>query len=56
MTEDGTLPPDVQAADARVRAEIIGVASDRPTTEMYDYRFVKDAYAELQQRGWQPAR
>jgi ABC-type nitrate/sulfonate/bicarbonate transport system substrate-binding protein len=56
MTEDGTLSPDVQAADARVRAEIIGVASDRPTTEMYDYRFVKEAYAELQQRGWQPAR
>jgi NitT/TauT family transport system substrate-binding protein len=56
MTEDGTLAPNVQAADARVRAEIIGVASDRPTSEMYDYRFVKEAYAELQQRGWQPTR
>lgn len=56
MTEDGTLSPDIQAADARVRAEIIGVASDRPTTEMYDYRYVKEAYAELQQRGWQPVR
>ncbi|HLH21650.1 MAG TPA: ABC transporter substrate-binding protein [Chloroflexota bacterium] len=56
MTEDGTLAPDVQAADARVRAELIGVPADRPTSEMYDYRFVKDAYAELQQRGWQPAR
>jgi NitT/TauT family transport system substrate-binding protein len=56
MTEDGTLSPDIQAADARVRAEIIGVASDRPTSEMYDYRFVKEAYVELQQRGWQPTR
>jgi ABC-type nitrate/sulfonate/bicarbonate transport system substrate-binding protein len=56
MTEDGTLAPDAQAADARVRAEIIGVASDRPMSELYDYRFVKEAYAELQQRGWQPSR
>jgi NitT/TauT family transport system substrate-binding protein len=56
MTEDGTLAPDVQASDAKVRAEIIGVASDRSTSEMYDYRFVKQAYAELQQGNWQPAR
>jgi NitT/TauT family transport system substrate-binding protein len=56
MTEDGTMAPDVQAADAKVRAEIVGVANDRPTSEMYDYRFVKDAYAELQRSNWQPAR
>ncbi len=56
MTEDGTLAPDVQAADAKVRAEIIGAESQRPTSEMYDYSFVTRAHEELSRAGWQPAR
>jgi NitT/TauT family transport system substrate-binding protein len=56
MTEDGTLASDVQAADAKVRAEIIGAESQRPIGEMYDYSFVKRAHEDLRRSNWQPAR
>lgn len=56
MTEDGTFPEEIQLADARVRADLIGVTAMRPFDEIYDNRFAREVYAELRQSGWKPQR
>lgn len=42
LTKDGTVPPDVQLSEARLRSSIIGVKKDkiRPIAEMFDYSLV----------------
>jgi NitT/TauT family transport system substrate-binding protein len=54
MTPDGTLPEEVQSADAVVRAGLIGAPEVRPASEIYDYSMTRQIYAELKQNGWTP--
>jgi ABC-type nitrate/sulfonate/bicarbonate transport system substrate-binding protein len=54
FTPDGTLPEDVQVADAGVRAELIGAPTVRSPAEIYDYSLARTIYAELKRSGWQP--
>jgi NitT/TauT family transport system substrate-binding protein len=56
MTEDGSMPKEVQQRDAQFRAEVIRVPKDRirPVEEMYDYSLVKEIYRALKAAGWKP--
>jgi NitT/TauT family transport system substrate-binding protein len=54
LTPDGTLPDDVQVADAAVRAGLIGAPTVRPPAEIYDYGVTRAIYADLKRTGWQP--
>jgi NitT/TauT family transport system substrate-binding protein len=56
LTEDGSIPADVQRADALARAEVNEVDPSQlpPVEQMYDYSLVKEIYQELQARGWKP--
>jgi NitT/TauT family transport system substrate-binding protein len=56
MTPDGTLPEEAQAADARVRAALVGAGTVRPIAEIYDYGVVRRVGDELRRSGWQPER
>jgi NitT/TauT family transport system substrate-binding protein len=56
LTEDGSMPVDVQQRDAAVRAELNEVAVVPPPEQMYDYRIVRELYRELRASGWQPTR
>jgi NitT/TauT family transport system substrate-binding protein len=54
FTPDGTLPEDVQIADAAVRGELIQAPTVRGPNEIYDYSRARTIYAELKQSGWHP--
>ena len=58
LTKDGTVPPDVQLSEARLRSSIIGVKKDkiRPIAEMFDYSLVHQINRELKAAGWRPKR
>lgn len=56
MTEDGTIPVDVQQRDAQVRATLNGVAQVPPVDQLYDYRIANEVYQELRASGWKPTR
>jgi NitT/TauT family transport system substrate-binding protein len=56
MTPDGTLAEEVQVADTRLRAGLVGLTTVRPIGEIYDYSLVRRANEELKASGWQPAR
>jgi NitT/TauT family transport system substrate-binding protein len=56
LTEDGSLPVDVQRRDAAVRAELNGVEAIPPLDQMYDYSLVQDVYRELRADAWRPER
>ncbi|HLH21643.1 MAG TPA: ABC transporter substrate-binding protein [Chloroflexota bacterium] len=56
LTEDGTMPADVQRQDAIVRAQVNDVDQVPPVEQMYDYSLIKDVYRELQASGWKPTR
>jgi ABC-type nitrate/sulfonate/bicarbonate transport system substrate-binding protein len=56
LTDDGSMPVEVQRADAEVRAQVNEVDEVPPVEQMYDYRLIKEIYRELTASGWKPAR
>lgn len=58
LTEDGSMPREVQQRDAQFRAAVLRVPKDRirPVEQMYDYSLVKEIYRELKASGWKPRR
>ncbi len=54
LTDDGTLPEDVQLSDARVRAQLVDVSTLPALSKIYDYSLLKNASGRLKQSGWQP--
>ena len=56
LTEDGSMPAEVQRQDAAVRAQVNDVDQVPPVEQMYDYSLVKEVYRELQDSGWKPTR
>ncbi|HZR99442.1 MAG TPA: ABC transporter substrate-binding protein [Chloroflexota bacterium] len=56
LTEDGSMPAEVQRQDAIVRAQVNDVDQVPPVEQMYDYSLVKDIYRELHASGWKPTR
>ena len=54
MTEDGSMPPDVQRIDAEVRATLNGLGHIPPVEQMYTYDLIKQVYQELRASGWKP--
>ena len=55
MTEDGSMPPDVQRIDAEVRATLNGLGHIPPVEQMYTYDLIKQVYQELRASGWKPS-
>jgi ABC-type nitrate/sulfonate/bicarbonate transport system substrate-binding protein len=56
LTEDGSIPLDVQRRDTALRAEINGVEQYPGPEQIYDYSLVKEVYGELRASGWRPTR
>jgi len=56
MTEDGTMPAEVQQRDAIVRAAVNEVEQVPSVEQIYDYSLIKEIYRELQASGWRPTR
>jgi ABC-type nitrate/sulfonate/bicarbonate transport system substrate-binding protein len=56
LTEDGSMPPEVQRQDAIVRAQVNDVDQVPPVEQMYDYSLIHEIYRELQASGWKPTR
>ena len=56
LTDTGTIPPDAQALDVALRAEMLGVPKDKapPPSAVFDFSFAAKALAELQAAHWQP--
>jgi ABC-type nitrate/sulfonate/bicarbonate transport system substrate-binding protein len=56
MTEHGAVSRAIQARETEVRAELVGVPQHelRALDEIFDYSFVAEAHAELQESGWKP--
>ena len=54
LTPDGSMPADIQQADTKVRAQILGVTSPPSVDKLYDYGPVKAVFADLKASGWQP--
>jgi NitT/TauT family transport system substrate-binding protein len=56
LTEDGSMPIEVQRQDAIVRAQVNDVDQVPPVEQMYDYTLIKETYQELQAANWKPSR
>jgi ABC-type nitrate/sulfonate/bicarbonate transport system substrate-binding protein len=56
MTDDGTMPAEVQQRDAVVRAALNEVEQYPPVEQMYDYSLSREIYQVLRASGWQPSR
>ena len=56
MTDDGSMPVEVQQRDATVRAALNGIATVPPADQMYDYSVMREVHRELRASGWKPAR
>ena len=56
LTDDGSMPVEVQRADAVVRAQVNDVDQVPPVEQMYDYRLIQEIYRELTASGWKPTR
>ncbi len=56
MTEDGSIPADVQQRDTQIRAAVNQLEQVPPIEQIYDYSLVKEIYAELRASGWRPTR
>jgi ABC-type nitrate/sulfonate/bicarbonate transport system substrate-binding protein len=56
MTDDGTMPAEVQQRDAVVRAALNEVEQFPPIEQMYDYSLSREIYQTLRASGWKPAR
>ena len=52
MTADGTTSEESQAADAKVRATLVGATSVRPVGEIYDYSLTSRIARDLSRGGW----
>jgi ABC-type nitrate/sulfonate/bicarbonate transport system substrate-binding protein len=56
LTQDGTLPVDVQQRDAALRASLNGIDRVPDSRQMYDYAITNDVYRELRAANWKPTR
>jgi NitT/TauT family transport system substrate-binding protein len=56
LTEEGSIPLDVQQRDTAMRAEINGVEQYPGPEQIYDYSLVREVYGELRASGWRPTR
>src|SRR5262249_53135896 len=56
MTDDGSMPVEVQQRDATVRAALNGIPTVPPADQMYDYSVMREVYRELRASGWKPTR
>ena len=56
LTEDGSIPLDVQQRDTALRAEINGLEEYPGPEQIYDYSLVKEVYGQLRASGWRPTR
>ncbi|HEY1503533.1 MAG TPA: ABC transporter substrate-binding protein [Stellaceae bacterium] len=56
LTDNGAMPPDAQALDVSLRAEMLGVPKDKapPPSGVFDFSFADKALAELKAAHWQP--
>ena len=56
MLASGSVPRDLQAAELRLRADMLGLAPDKvpPPEQVFDYSFILKAAEELQTEGWKP--
>ena len=56
MAEDATIPPDAQATELALRADMLGMAKDKipQTAAVFDFSWVEKANAELKASGWAP--
>jgi NitT/TauT family transport system substrate-binding protein len=56
MAEDATIPPDAQATELALRADMLGMAKDKipPASAVFDFSWVEKANAELKAAGWAP--
>jgi hypothetical protein len=56
MTKDGTEDVETQRLDMEVGSRNLGIPADLPVERVFDFRFVGDAYKEIRESNWQPAR
>ncbi len=58
LTDSGTMPPDAQALDLALRAEMLGIQKDKvpQPAAVFDFSFAEKANAESAAAHWQPAR
>ena len=56
MTEDGSMPVEIQQRDTAIRAEINGLDRVPPVEWIYDYRITREVHRELRASNWQPSR
>jgi ABC-type nitrate/sulfonate/bicarbonate transport system substrate-binding protein len=54
MTADGALSEDAQRKMAAFVAKTAGLKDVGPAEKVFDFSFVRKAYAALQAKGWQP--
>ena len=56
MAEDATIPPDAQATELALRADMLGMAKDKipPASAVFDFSWVEKVNAELKASGWAP--
>lgn len=56
LTQDGTVPPSVQRAEAEIRADLAKLPKEKipPLESMFDYSFVEKANAGLKAQDWKP--
>ena len=56
MAEDATIPPDAQATELALRADMLGMAKDKvpPPSAVFDFSWIEKANAELAASGWVP--
>jgi NitT/TauT family transport system substrate-binding protein len=55
LTDEGWVADDVLRDEVATRAELVGATNPPAPSELFDYRLVKQAYADLRASGWQPA-
>jgi ABC-type nitrate/sulfonate/bicarbonate transport system substrate-binding protein len=58
MAEDATIPPDAQATEIALRADMLSMPKDKipPAAAVFDFGWVEKVNAELKASGWQPKR
>jgi NitT/TauT family transport system substrate-binding protein len=57
LTKTGEETDDILRKDMEVRASLLNITPDkvRPVGDVYDYRLLREANAELDKSGWKPA-
>ncbi|HEY7063001.1 MAG TPA: ABC transporter substrate-binding protein [Chloroflexota bacterium] len=54
FTDEGWVADAALADEVATRAELVGIANPPAPQDLFDYRLVKQAYADLRAAGWQP--